>query len=437
MKLKLKQITTLVCFAALCVLSPRAFAQTNGALAKNKPKTEPPGGNRFLFIVDTSASMKSAADDMLQAVGEIVDSSASGQLHRGDTLGVWTFNAQLYPGVLPLQKWTPEDKKEIALRTAGFLKQQRYGKESRLTAALEGMYAVIKGSDIITIFLISNGQSPIQGTPFDDQINALYAENLREMKKNRKPIVTVLQAKRGKIIKYTVNALPWPVVIPEVPIPIKTAETAVATAPEATATETAPPAPKPTPALAPAPQPAPTIVEKKTNPVPAVTAPVPTPAPAPTVVSPQPIGNADGSVARAFRAGPAPPPGTAIAQNPSVVTPSPNLVPPPHPAPPPFQNQAAVPEPEVGNNNHLVSAAPKIVAHTNAPPAASPATSAPANNEKPAAVATVVGRPKVLLIGALLTAAIGFGLIALLYYRSRTASGPSLITQMMSNPRKK
>jgi hypothetical protein len=89
-------------------------------------------------------------------------------------------------------------------------------------------------------------------------------------------------------------------------------------------------------------------------------------------------------------------------------------------------------------NNHLASAAPKPAVRSNAPTATPPVASSAANSDKPpAAVGTMVARPKILLIGALVTAAIGFGLIALLFHRSRTASGPSLITQMMSDPRKK
>ncbi len=445
LNLKLKQITAFLCLAAICTLSPRTFAQTNGALAKNKPKAEPPGGNRFLFIIDTSASMKSTASDTLQAVDEIIQSSASGQLHRGDTLGVWTFNAQLYPGVLPLQTWSPENKNEIASRTGAFLKQQRYGRESQLMAALEGMYAVIKGSDIITIFLISNGQSPIQGTPFDDQINASYAENLKEMKRNRKPIVTVLQAKRGKIIKYTVNALPWPVVIPEVPIPIKTAETvgtAAATPPEVTPHETAPPAAKPTPTPAPPPPP---IVQKTLPPAPVVTpsaqVPAPVPLPAPAVAkAPLPAGNADGSATKAFLAGPTSTPPQTVAQNPTPppVTPPPKFVPPPaqHPPPPPILNEARH-GPDVAMNDAQPAPATKPAVRSNAPATVPPATPAAAKGDKPPAVAMASGRPKVLLIGALVTAAIGLGLLALLFHRSRTAAGPSLITQTMSNPPKK
>src|SRR5277367_1141349 len=129
-------------------------AQTNKpAGATNAAPVEK--GNRFLLIVDTSASMKPSAGDVVRAVDEILLSGASSQLRPGDTLGVWTFNEQLHPGVMPLQTWRPEDKELVARRTREFLKKQHYWKQSQFAAALQGMYAVVNSSDIITVVLIS------------------------------------------------------------------------------------------------------------------------------------------------------------------------------------------------------------------------------------------------------------------------------------------
>ncbi len=207
-----------VCFLATSSFAPKLFAQ-------NKPSPAPVAAsvppNRFLFIVDTSSSMERHARDVQQMLVNLLSSGASGQLHRGDTLGVWTFNVDVYTGNLPLQRWIPEDWWQIASRTAEFLQQQHYGKKSHLDKALADMYEVITNSDIITVFLVSNGEGKMRGTPFDTEINAAYKESLKEMKKDRMPIVTVLQAKNGKIIRYTVNALPWPVVVPELPIAIR------------------------------------------------------------------------------------------------------------------------------------------------------------------------------------------------------------------------
>src|SRR6516162_8364209 len=121
LNLNVRFFAALFCLVAASLLTPVVSAQTNRAVAKtNAP---PPEGNRFLIIVDTSTSMKSYVDDTLQGVDEILQSSAGGQMHRGDTLGVWTFNTQLYPGVLPMQTWSLEAKNTIAARTEQFLKQ--------------------------------------------------------------------------------------------------------------------------------------------------------------------------------------------------------------------------------------------------------------------------------------------------------------------------
>jgi hypothetical protein len=201
--------------------------------------------NRFLFIVDMSSGMKRHATDTLETVDKILRSSASGQLHPGDTIGVWTFNESLHTGILPLQTWEALDIDEIALRTTSFLHEQKYEKKSVLSSALGSMLEIIKRSDIITVFIISDGSGKMAGTPFDEQLNALYARDVADMKRDPHPIVTVLQAQSGEIIKYTENALPWPVVIPELPIPIKNETKAVAVKPAVVAPPVAPTAPQP------------------------------------------------------------------------------------------------------------------------------------------------------------------------------------------------
>src|SRR5579884_1811871 len=189
-----------------------------------QPKTSepPPISNRFLFIVDTSSAMKGLQQDELKVVYELLSTSASGQMHAGDSVGLWTFNQDVYSD-LPAQTWTAENHEQVIQRTLTFLQQQRYAKASRLENALADMREVIQASDIITVFIISSGHGKMSGTPFDKEINALYKQALADMKHDPKPVITVLQARAGKIVHFTVNAPPWPVVVPEIPIPIRAA----------------------------------------------------------------------------------------------------------------------------------------------------------------------------------------------------------------------
>ncbi|HEX4645482.1 MAG TPA: hypothetical protein VH598_07715 [Verrucomicrobiae bacterium] len=209
---------------AICgsLLSGRVEAQ-NPAPAKD--------ANRFLVIIETSRAMRGQKDAVGTALEQILASRVNGQLRRGDTLGLWTFNEDVYTGRFPLQVWSLEAGPAITGGILEFVNGQPYEKNGRLGGALAGMYEVIKISDIITVLIFSTGAEPMRGTPFDKEINTAFQQHLAEAQKDRTPMVTVLQAQRGKIINYTVNALPWPVVVPELPVRTETAAIAKATNP--------------------------------------------------------------------------------------------------------------------------------------------------------------------------------------------------------------
>lgn len=177
------------------------------------------GGNRFLFVVDTSAPMEKHALEARQMIVDLLASSGNGQIHPGDTLGIWTFNNSVHTGELPLHVWLPGHEWEVAARMADFLQHQHYGKKGRLDEAMADIFEIVKHSDNIVIVLVSDGQGKMKGTPFDAEINAAYKKCLKEIKKSQMPVVTVLLGEAGKITKYTVNSLPWPVVVPQVPAP--------------------------------------------------------------------------------------------------------------------------------------------------------------------------------------------------------------------------
>jgi hypothetical protein len=319
--------------------------------------------NRFLFIVDTSAGMRSHVNDLVQAVLKVVRTSASGQMHSGDTIGVWTFNNDLYAGSIPLQTWAPEDAEEIALRTGEFLRQQRYEKNSRFDLMLSAMSEVVKKSDkvLLTIFIMSDGKSPMKGTRFDQEINLQYLQCAKDMGRNPMPVVTVLEAKAGKVIAYTVNALPWPIVVPELDYSLPPV---VAKAPAALATNAAAPVRQQQPPAKPA----------------APAAPQPTVATVPPATVVQPLATVPPPVA-APAAVPVAPPVTAVAPPPVMTAP----VAAPRPAetlPVPVVNPLAQPASKPVDTQPAVAALPPVA------PAAAP-RSVPAAAPAPASAAPV------------------------------------------------
>jgi hypothetical protein len=200
----------LVFFVALALWPLSARAQTNAvAIGTN--------GNRFLFLIETSRAMKGRSAGVNAAVKDLLDSSMSGQLRRGDTLGIWTYNQKLYAGRFPLQQWSPESQRTVVTRVISFLQEQTYEHQAALPTVMPTLERLIKQSPFITVILISDGEQKMHGTPFDAAINKSYGTWEKEQEKARMPVLTILRAQAGKLNAYSVNAAPWPVDMPPLP----------------------------------------------------------------------------------------------------------------------------------------------------------------------------------------------------------------------------
>jgi len=173
--------------------------------------------NRYLLVVETSRSMQRRADGVLETVDVLLKSDMGGQLRRGDTLGIWTYNESLYAGRLPLQRWSPENRLEVTLRTLAFLKEQKYEKQASLDKVVPALDGVVKASPRIMVILISSADEKIHGTPFDDRINSCCQKWYEAQQKARMPFVIVLRGQEGQFADFTVNTPPWPMQMPPLP----------------------------------------------------------------------------------------------------------------------------------------------------------------------------------------------------------------------------
>jgi len=188
---------------------------------ENAPARTTSQAHRWLLIVETSQAMQRRAAGTLEAVNSLLGSGMKGQLRPGDTLGVWTFNDELHTGIFPLQTWAPERHSSIMNGALNFLQGQKYEKSSTLSSLVPGLKQLIKNSDLITIVLVSTGEEKFEGTPFDKQIAEAYAKWLAEEQKRKMPFLTILRAKQGQIIGYSVTPAPWPLEMPALPVDLK------------------------------------------------------------------------------------------------------------------------------------------------------------------------------------------------------------------------
>ncbi len=171
--------------------------------------------NRYLFIVETAKAMKPQMPAVRQCLRELLGAGLGGQIRAGDTLGFWTYDADLHTGAFPLQVWGPSNQNEIIKNVDDFLNQLRLRNEAQIAPVLPPMLQVVKNSDTITVLIFSDGLQPLQGTPFDLVINKIYGEHAAELRAAKIPFLTILQARGGKIVNCVINPANGPINIPK------------------------------------------------------------------------------------------------------------------------------------------------------------------------------------------------------------------------------
>jgi hypothetical protein len=228
------------------------------------------GDNRFLLIFDTSSDMKRRLPAVQKALNDMLATNLSGQLHPGDTIGVWTFDQDLHAGQFPLQHWEPDNAVMITSNLTAFVGKQRYTKTTRFDALLPLLNQVVGGSERLTVLIFCDGKGEIHGTPYDVGINQIFQQRQSERQEARLPIVIGLRSQRGQYSGCMVSFPPQPVSLPPFP-PL-------------------PPPPAP-PAPTPAPPPpvrsvaVPSLIIVGTT----ITNRVPPPAPKPALTNPPPM----------------------------------------------------------------------------------------------------------------------------------------------------
>lgn len=171
--------------------------------------------NRFLLIFDTSADMKKRLPAVEIALDTLLAGSMDGQMHPGDSIGVWTFGQDLHAGGFPLQIWDPENGAVIASNIMAFVGKQHYAKVGNFDVLQESLNQVVKDSDRLTVVIFCDGESEIGMTPYDSGINQVFQQRQAERKKTRQPIAIVLRSQLGEYTGCTVSFPPSSVNLPD------------------------------------------------------------------------------------------------------------------------------------------------------------------------------------------------------------------------------
>jgi hypothetical protein len=332
-----------------------------------------PVENRFLLVFDTSSDMKKRLPAVQRALDTMLASNMRGQLHAGDSIGVWTFDREARTGQFPLQRWAPENAAMIASNIIRFVAKQHYSKKTSFDALRPYLNWVVQNSDRLTVLIFCDGDGEIT-LPFDSGINRIFQQQQAERKKARQPFILVLRSQLGNYTGWTVDLPPALVGFPEFP-PLPQPPMEPTNAPS-------PPPPPPRPLVEAPPL---IIIGTKTG----TNLPPPEPTPAPPVTTNQP------------------PPTVAVPPTNVIANVETNL-------PPPVAT--------VKPTNELVAPPANLVA---------PAVAIQTNTMAPPLENSGLSTSKALVIGAAFLVLAGV-LTILLLGRSRKTDHGSLITRSMN-----
>ncbi|HEY1718507.1 MAG TPA: hypothetical protein VGH42_09490 [Verrucomicrobiae bacterium] len=173
--------------------------------------------NRLLLVFDTSVDMKKRLPTVQIGLDEALATSMGGDLQPGDSIGVWTFDQELHAGQFPLQSWVPENGAVMASNIIAFVGKQHYAKGASFDALQAPLDRIMRDSERLTVLIFCDGETQMNGTPFDSGINEIFQKRQAGQKKARHPFVILLRAQLGEYVGCTVNFPPLPMSFPAFP----------------------------------------------------------------------------------------------------------------------------------------------------------------------------------------------------------------------------
>jgi hypothetical protein len=194
------------CLAALLALlwPAGAFAQAD----------EPA---RWLLVFEVSPAMQKRLPATAEVLKNFFNSSAGGELHEGDSIGVWTCDQKLHTGQAPLTTWQAAQTAEVTSNLLGFLKSRKPAGTAQLTAMQPTLNTVVADSSRLTVVIFCTGESDLTAPPYSAGINQNFLDARAERKKNKLPFVVVLRSAAGKYVGCTVNYPPGAINQPPFP----------------------------------------------------------------------------------------------------------------------------------------------------------------------------------------------------------------------------
>lgn len=163
------------------------------------------GGNRFLFVVDTSSPMQRIEQGGRQAVFDLIYSGIENRMQTGDTFGIWTFGQEVKAGVFPMQVWQQSKSTDLATEAGRFLKEQSSGRKSDLDQAIGKAESLVKNVMDVDILIVTSAAARFKGDETWVVLLQNWKGRFEEARKSKKAMIVALAARGGRIVQATLT----------------------------------------------------------------------------------------------------------------------------------------------------------------------------------------------------------------------------------------
>lgn len=160
--------------------------------------------------------MKAFDKALRQTVFELVQGGLQGHMANGDTYGVWLVSNQTDTS-FPMETWAQRFRMELGAKAATHLKKHGYKGKARIDLAFADAIRIAKHVGDLNIIFVSNGETPVVGTPFDEAVNERFRQLAPEMKRAKATLNTTFVARDGQIIAWAANKPDFLIAMPLVP----------------------------------------------------------------------------------------------------------------------------------------------------------------------------------------------------------------------------
>ena len=183
-------------------------ALSHGAPA---PAGAPAPRYRYLFLYDCSYSMSKAAPTGRQAIADLIYSGLQERMQPGEVFGVWPFSFQVFTNRIAPMTWQPGAHQALSDGTLAMLQVMRNEKQTKMDVLWREVTQAARASDQFMALIVTDGDDPFKGTPFDAALNQMVKTHAKELRRARKPFLAVLSAVKGQFVAYTIGPAGEPI----------------------------------------------------------------------------------------------------------------------------------------------------------------------------------------------------------------------------------